>query len=339
MPDISVIIPARDRLWALPKAVDSCRSASLEIEIIVIDDASTDGTDAWLRLNPDIKVVQGQGWGKPWGINRALALARGTYIRYLDSDDWLNSGANDIQFAIAQREDADVVVAGMDIYHNETLIQRLPWEPTDDFIAQQLGEGYGSHYSAFLMRRAFVNNIPHRTLFPASDFASRDDRCFVLELALRYPRVAVAPEPTLCHRSHDRPRLQFHGGLRGVGTNIQTLYIYRQILRVLEERHELTLRRRRAAIKVLWPLAHWIAYTHLVEACELVQWIYRLDPDFVPPDSGALGALYRHLGFSATEKLLRVRRQLLSAARIVKSHGSLRGNSAVPAPLPWESII
>lgn len=306
--DLTVIIPSRNRLWALPKAVGSCRSRTLNIQVLVVDDASSDGTGKWLASQPDIEVVDGGGWGKPWGVNQALGLARGTFVRFLDSDDWLNPLANEAQFEIGQREQADVVVAGFDFYLDETLSERVPWHPTDDFIAQQLGEGPGSHYSAFLFRREFVRSIPHRTLFPASDFASRDDRCFVLEAALRHPRVSVSPDPTLCHRQHSRSRLQFHGGMRRDGTHIQHLYIYRQILGMLERSGELTARREKAAAKVLWPLAHWIAYSHLDEACEVAKWVDELDPGLRMTRAGIIGSLYRHLGFRHTERLLRLRR-------------------------------
>lgn len=313
--DISVIIPTRDRLWSLPRAVESCRSASLKIQIIVIDDASTDGTSEWLCQQQDVTVVQGEGWGKPWGIGRALPLASGTYLRYLDSDDWLTPDANEAQFELAEREKADVVLAGIDLYDENAFSKHIPLPPTDDFIAQQLGEGNGSHYSAFLYRREFVQNIPHRTLFPASDFASRDDRCFILEVALAQPRIAMSQGAALCHRHHAKPRLQFQSGLASAGTNIQELYIYRQILHLLELRGQLTPRRKRAAVSVLWRLAHRIGYTHPAEAHGLAQWIQSLDPDFRAPEPGVLGYLYRHAGFAFTERILRLRRNVLSPFR------------------------
>ena len=80
--DVSIIIPSRNRLWSLPRAIESCRSSTLQIQIIVIDDGSTDGTAEWLKTEGDLEVLQGQGWGKPWGVNKALSLARGTYLRY-----------------------------------------------------------------------------------------------------------------------------------------------------------------------------------------------------------------------------------------------------------------
>ena len=313
--DVSVIIPSFNRLWALPAAVESCRSKEISVQIIVIDDASGDGTAEWLATQSDLTVVQGDGWGKPWGVNRAMALATGEYVRFLDSDDWLNPGANEIQFELAEREQADVVVAGLDIYRDSALEERLGWVPTDDFIAQQLGEGPGSHYSAFLFRREFLANIPHRTLFPGSGFASRDDRCVILEVALQHPRMSVCNENTLCHRQHARGRLQFHGGLAGTGSEIQLLHIYQQVLRLLRARGELTERRARAAVQVLWPLAHRIAYSHLEDACQVVQWIEDLVPAFVPPERGPLGTLYRTLGFRWTERILAFRRAFVALGR------------------------
>lgn len=283
------------------------------MQIIVVDDGSIDGTAEWLRSQADVLVVEGNGWGKPWGVNKALELADGKYLRFLDSDDWLAPGANEVQFEIAERERSDVVVAGYNVFSDEEFVKAVPWIESDDFIAQQLGEVDSSTYIAYLFRRDFVRDIPHRTHFPSSDFASRDDRCYVLEVALKHPRVSVCAEPSVCVRHHTKGRLQFHGALRGTGTHLQHLYIYRQIIRLLEDGGELSERRRRAAAKILWPLAHQIGYTHLAEATEVAAWLFELYPDFEVPQQGLLGGMYRHLGFRKTEQLLLLRRLLVGA--------------------------
>lgn len=315
MVDVSVIIPAHNRLWALPESVESCRGTTCRTEIIVVDDGSDDGTWEWLQEQPDVVAMRSHRWGKPWAVNKAFKYAQGKYVRFLDSDDWLPDGVIDGQFQMAEESCADLVVAGQMIFRDGGLEETRQWTYCDDFIAQQLGECDSSHYSAFLFRRDFIEDIPHRTAFGAADFASRDDRCFMIEVALAEPHYVVYPEPGLCHRHHSTDRLQFAQGLRDVGTNIQHLLIYRQALGILADRGELTERRKKAAIKVLWPLAHWIARTHPREGEEVAAWVHELDPTFSPPEKGALSLMYARLGFRWTERVLAARRRMIGPFR------------------------
>lgn len=308
--DITVIIPTYNRLWSLPKAIESCRDRQCKIEIIVVDDGSTDGTWKWLKQQSDVVAIRQNNWGKTWAVNKAFARAQGKYIRFLDSDDWIAPEASAHQLAIAEREQADLVVAGHDIYRGSTLFRTQEWTNCSDFIAQQLGECDSSHYSAFLFKREFIQNIVHRP-----DFAFRDDRCFMLEVALSSPKVAVYSQSGFCHRHHEQSRLQFATSLRHVVTNFQHLSLYRKILGELDSRNELTTRRKKAAVKILWRLAHWIAHTDIDEACAVVRWIYQLDPNFVPENPGVLGKLYRYLGFRQTEKILKLRRTSIGFIR------------------------
>jgi hypothetical protein len=138
----------------------------------------------------------------------------------------------------------------------------------------------------------------------------------MLEVSLKKPEVRVYERPGLCHRQHHPgERLQFRQGMRQTGTYLQQLLIYKQVLRVLSERGTLTARRKKAACNVLWPLAHWIARAYPDEAAQVADWVYRLDPDFEPPNEGAMGWCYRNLGFRQTERILRARRMLLSPFR------------------------
>lgn len=314
--DVSVIIPTYNRLWSLPKAVESCRGTDCNVEILVVDDGSEDGTWDWLQEQDGVRAFPSGGWGKPWAVNKAFRRSTGRYVRFLDSDDWLYTEMIDRQLARAEEEQVPLVLAGKDLYdENEHHIETQPWVYCDDFIAQQLGECDSSHYSAFLFRRDLIADIPHRTVFPGADFASRDDRCFMLEVSLKEPEYAVSEKPVLCHRHHDRGRLQFGHGMRGLGTDLQQFRIYRNILYQLLRTDRLTMRRRQAAAKMLWPLAHRIAKVYLEEGRELAEWVHELNPSFMPPEKGMLGWMYRFFGFQWTEYLLRVRRYFLAPFR------------------------
>jgi len=100
--------------------------------------------------------------------------------------------------------------------------------------------------------------------------------------------------------------------------------LYRRILARLESKGELTPRRKKAACKVLWPLAHWIAYSHPDEASEVAEWVFQLDPEFRVLESGALGMLYRNIGFRKAELLLRLRRNFLALFRAKTTPNSLK---------------
>lgn len=304
---LSIIIPTYNRLWALPKAIESCRATRSPHEIIVIDDGGTDDTSAWLAQQTGLVTVRTDNWGKDWAVNKAFSMARGQYVRFLDSDDWLETDANDAQLEIALKEDADIVVAGYRTVdeRTDTWIE-APWEQCDDFIAQQLGECQGSHYSAFLFKKSFIQDVPHR-----QEFLANDDRMFVLEAALKHPRIAIWDRFALVHRHHARGRLQTPTPSETVPVHLAELKIYRKIYRMLADRGEMNARRARASTTGrLWPLAHQIARYDLDEATRVFDWIRELDPAFKVPGSGFLPWLYSTLGFRRAAAVLRVRRFL-----------------------------
>ncbi|WP_421999006.1 glycosyltransferase family 2 protein [Reyranella sp.] len=306
MTDISVIIPTYNRLWSLPQTIDSCRTDGCAVEIVVIDDGSTDGTWEWLGQQRGIVAVRTENWGKDWAVQRAMAIAQGEYVRFLDSDDWLTPDANVEQLDLARRTGADVVVAGYCDYEQSTgETVGHDWVDCDDFIAQQLGECWASHYSAFLFRRAFIRDIPHR-----QEFALKDDRLFILEVALREPSLAVYRKPGFVHRHHGQERLQRTGGLTRDIANWTFISLFRKILSMLESRGDLTERRKQAALRTIWPHVRTLARTSPVEARDVVAWIRRIHPEFRPPVRSSVDAAYRSIGVVATERLLSIRPRL-----------------------------
>lgn len=307
MIDVSIVIPTYNRLWALPKAIDSCFASGGAVEVIVVDDGSTDGTWDWLKTRSDVISIRQSNWGKDWAVVAGMAAAKGEYVRFLDSDDWLIAGANAAQVSLAREAAADLVVAGyQDFYEGHDRTENHPWVDCDDFVAQQFGEVPFSHYSAFLFRRSFVEDIPHR-----QEFALRDDRMFMLEVAIRKPKLAVYREPAFVHRHHGHGRLQLHAGWRRRFAHWTNIEVYRKAVALLERQGELSDRRRRAAASYIWPVIRTFARTEPDEAAAAADWVFKLDPTFVPRERGVILAAYKRLGFRRTEQLI----GLLSAFR------------------------
>jgi len=91
MSKVSVLIPAYNAGRWITEAVESAlQQRQGDIEVIVVDDGSTDGTFAELKAFGDrIFVEYGPNRGATVARNRLLELASGDWIQYLDADDYL----------------------------------------------------------------------------------------------------------------------------------------------------------------------------------------------------------------------------------------------------------
>ena len=91
-PLVSVIIPTYNRARFLPAAIDSVLGQTHKrVEVIIVDDGSTDDTDTVLNDYGDrIRVLRQKNAGPAIARNRGIAMATGDIIAFLDSDDlWL----------------------------------------------------------------------------------------------------------------------------------------------------------------------------------------------------------------------------------------------------------
>jgi glycosyltransferase involved in cell wall biosynthesis len=116
-PLISIIIPSYNRENLIREALDSIiEQTYTNWECIVIDDRSTDGTDAILKeysnrdnrfivISKPLELKQGASVSK----NLGLQLARGEYIQFLDSDDILAENKLEKQFDALKKEDEKVI--------------------------------------------------------------------------------------------------------------------------------------------------------------------------------------------------------------------------------------
>ncbi len=91
-PLVSVVIPTYNRAWAVCAAIDSVMAQDYPaVEIIVVDDGSTDGTEELLAAySTNIIHIRQENKGVAAARNRGIAAANGPLIAFLDSDDyWL----------------------------------------------------------------------------------------------------------------------------------------------------------------------------------------------------------------------------------------------------------
>lgn len=92
-PVVSVVMPCRNGEAYLAAAVDSVLAQTLaSVELIVVDDGSTDATPAILAgYGARIRVLRQEGRGVSAARNAGVAAARGEFLAFLDADDWWDS--------------------------------------------------------------------------------------------------------------------------------------------------------------------------------------------------------------------------------------------------------
>jgi dolichol-phosphate hexosyltransferase len=93
MADLSILMPVYNEAATIAAAVDQVRSADLpvaDVELVIVDDCSTDGTREWLRAQEWPEHVRlllhDRNRGKGGAVATAIEHARGTYVTILDAD-------------------------------------------------------------------------------------------------------------------------------------------------------------------------------------------------------------------------------------------------------------
>lgn len=116
-PAISVIVPVYNVESYLSECLESLANQSYsDIEIICIDDGSTDESPSILRgyakMDSRFKVIQQQNLGVSAARNKGLASATGEYVMFVDSDDYIRADTCEKLLLFSQKNDLDIVVFG-----------------------------------------------------------------------------------------------------------------------------------------------------------------------------------------------------------------------------------
>src|SRR6266571_1430799 len=129
MPKISVIIPTHNRPHLLPRAGESARAAGTAVEIIVVDDASTDATADVCRNLIDIKYVRVErNQGVAGARNIGIFASTAEYVAFFDDDDLRLPGSLDLQVAALEANPEAGFVSGAMVMADQN------YQPTGEII-------------------------------------------------------------------------------------------------------------------------------------------------------------------------------------------------------------
>ncbi len=122
---VSVVIPVYNAEKYLEQCLDSVFGQTLkEIEIICVDDGSTDQSNAILENyrcdHPNLKVYHQENRYAGAARNNGLSHASGKYVIFWDSDDYFDLRALELMYAQAEKTQADVCICNAQDFDSET---------------------------------------------------------------------------------------------------------------------------------------------------------------------------------------------------------------------------
>lgn len=283
MPDISVIIPTHNRRGFLEQAIQSCFAGNdnLDVEVIVVDDGSLDGTRDWLRQLHDeqVRPFFQEHQGAQVARNRGMHEAKGKFIKFLDDDDWLAPGSLEEQVQHIQRAQADVCYGNLRMGASG---DEAPWtvrQHTDyDLASGIFRESIWTHPFGLLYRQDAVEDLCWDPSLPY-----HQDYAFALKVACRGAAAVGMNQVTGTIRQHAglridtakqaAPRAEYYA------LKIQLML---DGIRELKGRKALQPYHRHAAADGIWTWAHIIAAYDLSAFRDFYSALKHIFPAFVP---------------------------------------------------------
>ena len=154
MSKISIIVPVYNAEKYLRKCIESILNQTFkDFELILVDDGSTDSSgkicDEYALKDSRIKVIHKENGGLSSARNAGLDVAKGEYIGFVDSDDWIEMDMYGELYRLIKENNTDISVCGInnikDIkYKNENLKEKIQIikKEGEEFKKNRYGEYY-----------------------------------------------------------------------------------------------------------------------------------------------------------------------------------------------------
>jgi glycosyltransferase involved in cell wall biosynthesis len=201
--DVSVVIPTCGRVDLLASAVSTAMSQeAVQVEVVVVDDGSSDGTALWLteHYDPRLRVIRhSTRRGVSAARNSGIRAARGRWIAFLDDDDVWAPDKLQSQLSAATAEGRDWVYTG-DVHVDEGL-QPLgggpPLSPSEMVLSLGSFNTLPSGASNVMVRAELLSAVGSFDL----SLRCTEDWDMWIRLAKTGPPACV-PRPLVAYRHH-----------------------------------------------------------------------------------------------------------------------------------------
>lgn len=203
--DVSIIVPVYNAQATLERCIDSVlKQTYTNFELLLVDDGSQDDSgklcDAYARRDERILVIHKENSGVSDSRNQAIDAARGKYLQFLDSDDWLTPESTGLLFRAAQENQCDMVIADFYRVKNDRVahkgdIKEAGLLTREDF-AMYMMENPADFYYGVLWNKLYRRDIiEQHQLRMDGKISWCEDFMFNLEYMRHMENVYVLPVP------------------------------------------------------------------------------------------------------------------------------------------------
>lgn len=216
IPKISVIIPVYNTSKYVKKCLNSvCRQNIQNIEVIVVNDASTDNSLSIIKrlAKHDRRLVvisKDENEGLEEARRSGINIARGEYICHVDSDDWLPEDSLEILLDAADKYAADIVVGNfVRVFDRFTLLKKA----APKFCTRLLAVNNDTFINDYFVNFFGVNVFPvsmwgklYRTSFVKTHavvklgFDLGEDLNYNIQIFPKAEKIVFIPELVYCYR-------------------------------------------------------------------------------------------------------------------------------------------
>ncbi|SCY09296.1 Glycosyltransferase involved in cell wall bisynthesis [Lachnospiraceae bacterium XBB2008] len=193
MSKVSVIVPVYNTIEYLPQCIESLLSQTLsDVEIIIVNDGSTDDSqsviDTYAKRHNSIVVLKQDNKGLSAARNAGLSMARGKYIYFCDSDDYIENNTLEECWIIAENNNADIVMFDATDINNS--YDRSTYLQANRVYSgvQYLNEFYaGNPFPSaclYIMKRDMIMNN-HIKFIEGCNYEDNDFTCQIIAVAER----------------------------------------------------------------------------------------------------------------------------------------------------------
>lgn len=200
-PMVSIIVPIYNAEQYLRRCVDSILNQEYtDFELLLVNDGSTDASgdicEEYGDRDPRVIVIQKENTGVSDSRNRAIDRARGKYLQFLDSDDWITPDATRLFVRAAEEYGCDMVISDFYRVVGERLSPKGDIEEegvlTREEFAAHMMENPADFYYGVLWNKLYRRDIvEEHNLRMDTDINWCEDFMFNLEY-IRYAKVFYA---------------------------------------------------------------------------------------------------------------------------------------------------